>query len=406
MIGKIILGNWRGIGNRRGRGSRHRGDRPARVLAERDLRMNGAIHYGMFIMPFHPPTKPVAQCYDEDLELIIRAEELGFSEFWIGEHHTMKYENIVSPELMIARALGETNSLRMGPAPVCLQQHHPAQVAGRLAMLDQLSKGRINVCFGPGSVTADQELYGVDPKNGGEMTQEAIDMILKLWTSEPPYELPGKFWNISLKRTVDEETGIGFMPKPYQKPHPPIVVPAMSRNSYSMKFAGQRGFAPFAHCLVTGNIVADMFRTYEAAALEAGRQPDRSHYRVARSIFLADTTAEARRRAKENSLGTCFEYIGRLFDKGLGRKMYKRDLDMPDSDCNLDFLMNEQIIAGDVDEVLRRLLELVDETGPFGTLVLMGYDWDDKQSWLRSMELFARELMPAFDKAMSVAAAT
>ncbi len=92
------------------------------------------------------------------------AEELGFSEFWIGEHHTMKYENIVMPEIFIARALGETRRIRLGPAPVCLQQHHPAHVACRLAFLDHLSKGRLNLCFGAGSVTADQELYGCDPK--------------------------------------------------------------------------------------------------------------------------------------------------------------------------------------------------------------------------------------------------
>src|SRR4051794_30168648 len=66
-----------------------------------------AIRHGMFIMPFHDPAKPAARCYDEDLELIVRAEGLGFTEFWIGEHHTMKYENIVMPEIFIARALGE-----------------------------------------------------------------------------------------------------------------------------------------------------------------------------------------------------------------------------------------------------------------------------------------------------------
>jgi hypothetical protein len=73
---------------------------------------------------------------------------------------------------------------------------------------------------------------------------------------------------------------------------------------------------------------------------------------------------------------------------------------MPNSECNLDFLMTEQIIAGDVDEVLRRLLQLIEETGPFGTLVLMSYDWDDKASWIHSMELFAKELMPALNKAV------
>src|SRR6185436_4632767 len=146
-----------------------RGSRPSRT---RSLTKAAAmtprprpIDYGMFIMPFHDPAKPLARCYDEDLELIVRAEELGFSEFWIGEHHTMKYENIVMPEIFIARALGETKRIRLGPCPVCLQQHHPAHVASRLAFLDHLSKGRLNLAFGSGSVTADQELYGVDPKN-------------------------------------------------------------------------------------------------------------------------------------------------------------------------------------------------------------------------------------------------
>src|SRR5437763_5869539 len=200
------------------------------------------IRHGMFIMPFHPPQKPAAQCYDEDLELIVQAEELGFTEFWIGEHHTMKYENIVMPEIFIARALGETRRIRLGPAPVCLNQHHPAHVASRLAFLDHLSKGRLNLCFGAGSVTADQELYGVDPKDGAAMVDEAIDIILRLWSSEPPYEIEGKFWTVRLKKFVDAEVGIGFVHKPLQQPHPPVAMPGMSRNSATMRTPGRRGF--------------------------------------------------------------------------------------------------------------------------------------------------------------------
>ena len=353
----------------------------------------------MFIMPFHDPAKPAAQCYDEDLELIVRAEELGFTEFWIGEHHTMKYENIVMPEIFIARALGETKTIRMGPAPVCLQQHHPAHVACRLAFLDHLSKGRLNLCFGAGSVTADQELYGVEPKNAAEMVDEAIEIILQLWSSDPPYEFDGKYWKIHLEKTVDTETGIGYIHKPYQQPHPPIAVPGMSRNSPSMKTAGRRGYQPFGHCLIPGNVLADPWKTYEAAALEAGRQPDRADWKVARSIFLADTTAggPASGRGPIRWASASSTSAGSSTRASAG-KIYKRDLAMSDADCNLDYLMTEQIIAGDVDEVLRRLLELIEETGPFGTLVLMSYDWDDKASWLHSMELFSKELMPALEQ--------
>jgi alkanesulfonate monooxygenase SsuD/methylene tetrahydromethanopterin reductase-like flavin-dependent oxidoreductase (luciferase family) len=363
------------------------------------------IRHGMFIMPYHDPAKPLGQCYDEDLELIVGAEELGFSEFWIGEHHTMKYENIVMPEIFIGRALGETRRIRLGPAPVCLNQHHPGQVAGRLAFLDHLSKGRLNLCFGAGSVSADQELCGAEPKHAAAMVDEAIDIILRLWSTEPPYEIEGKFWTIRLKKSVDEETGIGFVHKPLQRPHPPVAMPGTSRNSPTMRTAGRLGFQPFGHCLIPGNVLADLWQTYEAAALEAGRRPRRADFKVARAIFLADSTPEARRRARTNSLGRNFEYIGRLFDKGQGRRVYKRDPAMSDADCNLDYLMGEQIIAGSPDEVLRRLLLLTEETGPFGTLVLMSYDWDDKESWLHSMELFARELMPALNKAVGGAVA-
>ena len=368
------------------------------------MALDAPIQFGMFIMPFHPPEKPLAQCCDEDLELIVAAEKLGFSEFWIGEHHTMQYETIVMPEIFIARALAETKEIRLGPAPVCVQQHHPAHVACRLAFLDHLSKGRLNLCFGAGSVTADQELYGCDPKNAPEMVDEAIETILYLWSHDPPYEVDGKYWPIKLKDNVDLETRIGFIPKPLQKPHPPISVPGMSRNSSSMKTAAKRGHQPFGHCLIPGNVLADTWQTYESAALEAGRTPNRSDWKVARSIFLADTTKEATEIARTNSLGKNYEYIGRLFDKGLGRRIYKRDLEMSDADCNLDYLMGEQIIAGDVDEVLRRLLLLIEETGPFGTLMLMSYDWDEEARWRHSMELFARELMPALNKALGAVA--
>jgi len=363
------------------------------------------IRYGMFIMPFHPPEKPLSKSLAEDLELVVQAEQLGFTEFWIGEHHTMKYETIVMPELFIARALAETTTIRLGAAPVCLNQHHPAHVACRLAFLDHLAGGRLNLCFGTGSVTADQELYGVEPSEGTAMAEESIEIIRMLWEGDPPYHYEGNYWNIDLQKCVDEETGIGFIRSPLQDPIPKIAIPAMSRNSLSMKMAGRCGYTPFAHCLVTGNVVADFFQTYESAARESGRMPNPQDYRVARSIFIADSTADAIATARANSLGQNFEYIGRLFDKGLGRGIYKRDPEMPDTDCNMDFLLGEQIIAGDVDEVLRRLLELIEETGKFGTLILMGYDWDDRGAWIRSMELFAREVMPALNAAVGPIAA-
>ena len=359
------------------------------------------IKSGIFIMPFHDSAKPLAQCYDEDMELAIRADELGFDEFWVGEHHTMAYENIPMPELFIAAAMPQTKTMHMGPAPVCLQQHHPLHVASRLAMLDNLCRGRLDLCFGPGSVSTDLEILGIEPKDSGKMVAESADMILKLWSSDGPIDLEGEFWNIKMREHIDLEVGLGIIHKPYRQPHPPIAMPITSMNSGTAKAAGQRGFQPFAHSLITTNVVANIWETYETASYEAGRIPDRSDFKIARAVFLADSTAEAQTIARTNSLAAGFNYIGNLLDRGgHGRGMMKRDQAMSDADCDIDFWMSDQIIAGDVDYALDRLLAMVEETGEFGTLVTMAYDWDDKESWVHSLELFANELMPALNRAV------
>ncbi|MFN8007332.1 MAG: LLM class flavin-dependent oxidoreductase [Terriglobia bacterium] len=359
------------------------------------------LRYGMFLMPIHNPAKPLAQCYDEDLELIVQCERLGFSEFWCGEHHSSLYENIVMPEIFLAKALGLTRSIRLGPAPVCLQYHHPVDVASRLAFLDHLSHGRLGVCFGVGAVPTDMELYGVDPKQSGAMMMEAIDIILRLWASDPPYEVRGKFWNVDLKDHVTRELGIGFIHKPFQRPHPPIAIPCINRDSGSMKMAGARGFLPFSHHMASVSTLQNHWQTYSSAARNSGHEPQPSDWKVTRNIFVADSTEEARRLIRENSLMRCIRYILDLTQRWGDLAIWKRDPDMPNSECNLDYFLNEVVIAGDPDEVTRQILELREQIGPFGTLVMVAHDWDDRERWLHSMELFAAEVMPALNRKVS-----
>ncbi|HEV3025858.1 MAG TPA: LLM class flavin-dependent oxidoreductase [Pirellulales bacterium] len=353
------------------------------------------IRWGMFVMPIHPPAKPLGQCYDEDLELLLRCEELGASEFWVGEHHSSTYENIVMPEIFIAKAFGMTKRIRLGPAPVCLQYHHPLHVAGRLAFLDHLSHGRLNVCFGPGAIPTDMEGFGIDPKDTSARVAEAIEMVLALWTIDPPYQLDGQFWQVRIKDRIDLEMGLGPLHKPLQRPHPPIAAPCISRNSPGIRKAGERGFLPFSHHMVGAAVLADHWKSYCYGAETAGRLPRPADWRVARNVFVAETTDEARRTAKHGSLGWTIEYILELTRRGPGLAMWKRDSQMTDAECNLDYFLDEVIIAGDPQEVVRRLRELRGRVGDFGTLVLVAHDWDDPRRHLRSLELFANEVVPA-----------
>ena len=190
--------------------------------------------------------------------------------------------------------------------------------------------------------------------------------------------------------------------KPFQQPHPPIHVPSISRASAGLSKAAERGFRFISHHMIHANALREQWQSYSRAANSAGRAAQPSDWAVARNVFVADTTEEARRLAKGNSLGTCIQYILDLTraTAPTGIAMWKRDAEQADSDCTLDYFMDEVIIAGDPAHVTERLLELREQIGPFGTLVLTAHDWDDRKRWKHSHELFAREVVPALNKAV------
>ncbi len=363
---------------------------------------NGTLRYGMFVMPIHNPEKPRSQCFDEDLELVQRCEEWGFDEFWVGEHHSSSVENIVMPEIFIAKALGITQKIRLGPAPVCLQYHHPFYVATRLAFLDHLSHGRLNLCFGIGGVPSDMEVYGINPKQSGAMVAESLDTILKLWSTDPPYQIEGDFWRVEFKKHLNPELGLVGSHRPYQEPHPPIAIPCVNRDSGSIQMAGSRGLQPFSHHMTHRETLVNHSDNYRRASENAGFQPRLTDWKVARNIFVADTTEEARRLARNNSVAWTIDYILKMTCVVPGLDMWKPRPEMSDADCNLDYFMDDVVIAGDPEEVTRRILDLREEVGEFGTLVLIGHDWDDRAQHMRSLELFAQEVMPALDEKSSV----
>jgi alkanesulfonate monooxygenase SsuD/methylene tetrahydromethanopterin reductase-like flavin-dependent oxidoreductase (luciferase family) len=356
----------------------------------------------MFVMPIHAKGKSLAQCIDEDLELAVQCEQLGFDDFWVGEHHTSSVENIVMPEIFLAKVLGLTERIRIGPAPVCLQYHHPAHVAGRLAFLDHMSHGRLNVCFGPGAIPTDMEVFEVDPCETAARVAESMDMIMRLWTGELPIDIEGRFWNVKLKDNLNARFGVGHLHKPLQQPHPPIYVPSISRTSVGLMKAAERGFRFISHHMIHKSALQEQWRTYAQAATAAGRTAEPRDWALARNVLVADSTEEARRLAKSNSLGSTVQYILDLTraTAPTGVAMWKRDRQQADSDCTLEYFLGDVIIAGDPQHVTEKLLELREQIGPFATLVLIAHDWDDRDRWTHSLELFAREVVPAFNKAI------
>lgn len=351
---------------------------------------------GIFMMPLHPPEKDRTQCFEEDIELVVFGDELGFIEAWVGQHHTLAWEPIPSNDVFIANVFPRTKNIRLGTGVSIIPQHHPVNVAVRLAFLDHLSRGRLNCGFGQGGVPTDWGLFGLpDPKTQGLMTVEGIDMILKLWDAEAPFDFRGDFWHIKIENPV-RPLGIGTLLKPYQKPHPPIAMSIVKGNSMAARFAGQRSYIPISTNLVPTATVAEHWRVYCAGAEEAGQPaPDRSIWRVARSIYVAESNDEAWEHALNGTLGRSYEYMIALLKSADMLHLTKHEPDVPDEEVTPEYLLKHLCIIGSPAECICQLEAAWEETGGFGTLLMIAHDWDDKGKWKRSMELLTRKVMPA-----------
>src|SRR5438445_741311 len=180
---------------------------------------------GYFAMPSHPPECGLKEGHDFDLQVLRWLDELGYQEAWIGEHHTAPWEPHPAPDLLLAQAFLQTKNIRLGPGGFLLPYHHPAELANRVAVLDHLSGGRLNFGVAASGLPSDWAMYNVDGMSGDnrEMTREALDIILRLWTEEEPFDYPGKFWKVTKTGTM-----LGTLKphlKPLQTPHPPIGSP-------------------------------------------------------------------------------------------------------------------------------------------------------------------------------------
>ena len=171
---------------------------------------------GFFTMPIHPVEKDWRLSLKEDREAFLLADELGFTEAYVGEHVTDRAENITSCIAFIAWLAAATRQIKLGTGTVNMPNAHPAAVAASIAMLDHMLDGRLIFGISPGGLLSDAEAFGNLEADRNAMFLEAINQVLQIWASEPPYNLQGKYWNISVQKTLIEDIGQGFIPRPLQ----------------------------------------------------------------------------------------------------------------------------------------------------------------------------------------------
>jgi len=358
---------------------------------------------GFFTMPIHPLEKEWRKSLREDREAFILADELGFTEGYVGEHITDRAENITSCAMFIASLVDATKSIKLGTGTVNLPNAHPAAVAAQIAMLDHMLDGRFLFGISPGGLLSDAEIFGNLDADRNAMFLEAINQVLAIWSGEPPYNLKGRFWDISVARQFIPELGQGFVGKPLQRPHPPIVVTAVAPFSRGVTEAAARGWDPISANFLMPQWVKSHWPKYKEGCERVGRPADPANWRVARSIFVADDEKTAKAYATDPN-GPYRYYYSQLFTKLKmnGRiELFKTRRDQPDDEVTLDSVCDQLITYGTPDKVADELIKYSETVGEFGTLLYAGKDWTDRELGRRSMILMAEKVMPTVNAALN-----
>lgn len=348
------------------------------------------LDFGVFTMPEHYPWENWNLSYDRDIEEAVLAEDLGFDEYYIGEHHTGGYENVPVPEYMLAKMSAVTDRIKLAPGTVNLPYHDPFLVAERLAFLDQLTDGRLMYGYGGGGLPSDLEMFGVGDEKR-EMMDEAIDIIQTYTQAEEPTSYDGEFWQ------YDDRI---IQVPPYQESPDEVIAGLTTLDSYEQ--AGREGmyslsvyFTPLeAPDNPAAPDLGDHGDALERGAKAAGRDPQeaRENWRIVREVYVSDSKEQALEDIRDG-VEKSYSY---LIELGLGALM-KEDEERPDEDLTLEWMAeNIPWIIGSPEDCIRQIKALQEETGGFGGLIINSRDWVTSEKWERSLELFAREVMPAF----------
>jgi len=336
------------------------------------------------------------QVYNRYLDELIYAEELGFDGVCVNEHHQNAYGLMPSPNLMASILARQTSRVKIAVVGNALPLYNPpTRVAEEFAMIDCISGGRLIAGFVVGG-GPEYYSFSMNPAQARERFYECHDIVLEAWTSDGPTEHIGKHYKLRYLNT---------WPKPVQKPHPEIWIPGVG-SLETMEFVARHHYAymgiPYFHV----NVFERTFRMFREACEKEGYQADPMQMGWLEPIYVAESDEQARREYEEHF----FYFVKRLlpginvsppgyttlrsYESMLkGFNTFAINLETWDQ-----VVEGQYAIVGSPDTVYERLVENLHRLGTGNLLGLFQLGTLPAEPTRRSLELFAREVMPRLRK--------
>jgi alkanesulfonate monooxygenase SsuD/methylene tetrahydromethanopterin reductase-like flavin-dependent oxidoreductase (luciferase family) len=321
---------------------------------------------------------------DEVMKEVELTEQLGFDALWLGEHHFDGICIYIDPVTFSAAVAARTSRVKIGYAVAQMSLHHPMHMAEQLAVIDNISKGRLIIGLGRGTNynIYDYQGFGVDPKDAGARAEEAEAVLLKAFTGEP-FEHKGKFWNLKTP---------GLRPRCYTNPHP-FIIRASSSEGSCVELAKRK--LPFLMNVQTNQTTAHRMDLYRKAMREAGaseeliaKNCDQSW--AWRNVFVAETDAKAEAIAVPTFL-SMHEQRAALRNRVNKEQNVSMGPEKPGMSDRVD--PTKGLIYGSPTTVAKSMAELA-ATGMGGVIMTFRLGAMPYEVAAESMRLFMKEVAP------------
>lgn len=343
--------------------------------------------FGAHYLPTYVPhlDGPVTEFYRRMFEQMEEMERLGYDYIWVTEHHFSEYGGTIShPPTFLSAIARTTRRIRLGVAISVLPLHNPLEVAESYAMVDVVSNGRLEFGVGKGSEPIEYKQLGVLQKEATQRMKEGTEIIRRAWSDEP-VSFRGEFFNYDNLRVL---------PKPVQRPHPPIWVGA-ARSEDSFHWAGENGFnlmtLPYLYQTadVSPELLPRFVKAYREGLARTGHDVGTREILGKFHIYVSDSFNQAVREATP--------YLHHYREVHEAADPAKKQAFLSPQEITSQ-LAQGFVIGGDPQrciDAIHRWREEVGLTALSGTFHFGGMP---QELALKNIRLFAERVMPAFKR--------
>ncbi|WIM09654.1 LLM class flavin-dependent oxidoreductase [Enhydrobacter sp.] len=337
--------------------------------------------FGAFLAPHHPIGEHPMLQFRRDIKFVQHLDELGYDEFWCGEHHSSGWEMIASPEMFLAAAGEHTKRIKLATGVVSLPYHHPYNVAQRMVQLDHMTGGRAIFGSGPGALPSDAHTLGIDPMVQRDRQDEAIGIIRRLFRGE----------RVTAKSDWFTLQDAALQLLPLQEEMPFAVASQISPSG--MTLAGKHGIGIISlGSMSTEGLTAlpTQWGFAEEAARKHGQTVDRRNWRVLLNWHIAETRDKAIEEARHGLMRWHNEYVHGTLQRPGSTPFRSPD----DAIEQTAFASGSAAVIGTPDDLVKMIRSVYEKSGGFGTVVGFVHDWANIENTFRSWDLVARYVVP------------